>query len=449
MASKKRLELFLEESGSKLIEYEGYEGRNTVLCRICKKEFECRGKSLYRNYGTCKGCMRIQNRGHPQKYVDAAEKAGSVITLFKNDKNIFIMCGCCKRNVKVINSTLLKLGMCGMCSLKSNPEKIKNMKEKLASLGVEDAMPISKDVETVSGKRSYTLGGIQFTCTGCDELVTYTSDQHIDTWTGRCLSCRPDRHSQQEVNEKFEEYGFKLVGEYVERHEPVEAICPCGESVMIRLSDVVRGKRCKQCKGDRYKDTCNDRYGVSNVRKLPDVVEKGAKTRESKYGYRFPFEKNEIREKAAQNMGLLKDYIWSDGTVFIVQGYEPFFLKFLESTGRVQSRHITTRGSDMPKIKYPYEGKIRTYNPDVYLRGAKKSIVVEVKSIHTMLNREAEHQNYAKWEAADVYCESRGETFMVYFYDPKGKCIFKSNGWPEGRRLKFTEKTVEIVDEVD
>ena len=270
-SSYKKLKEFLESRGAKLIKYEGYYGENVVECGRCGEEFTCQNKPLWKNGGLCTSCFRHHNKGDdmtcPEKYRQVLTNSGSSIINYKNEKNINIFCGCCKRShIRVNKNTLLKLGLCGMCTFKDNPNKIKRMKDRLAELGVMDATPISADDFSV-----YALGGIEFPCINCGETTSYTSDQTINTWTGCCPTCRSGLYTQTEAANKFSDHGFKLVGKYTGRHSPVEVVCPCGEPAKMRLGDVMSGKKCKNCKSNRTRTTVMEKYGVDNVSKDPEI----------------------------------------------------------------------------------------------------------------------------------------------------------------------------------
>lgn len=59
-----------------------------------------------------------------------------------------------------------------------------------------------------------------------------------------------NKFSYEKVKMIFEEKGFKLLSsEYKTNNTKMDAICPCGKEISIRLSDVQRGRRCQECKG--------------------------------------------------------------------------------------------------------------------------------------------------------------------------------------------------------
>lgn len=131
------------------------------------------------------------------------------------------------------------------------------------------------------------------------------------------------------------------------------------------------------------KEKMQDKYGVSNPSQLEWVKTKKEETSLKNYGTRFPMQNSEHADKVSKNSYLLKEYIWKNGEISLVQGFEDKCLKELEEQGYLFS-DIKTDKKDMPIIWYEDENNIkRRYFPDIYIE--KDNLIIEVKSDWTML----------------------------------------------------------------
>jgi hypothetical protein len=100
-----------------------------------------------------------------------------------------------------------------------------------------------------------------------------------------------------------------------------------------------------------------------------------------------------------------------DGKKFKVQGYEPFFLKDLDSFGLTVADVIVPA----PPIRYKIGKRWHTYYPDFYI--PKSNTMVEIKSPYTMAKNK--RKNTAKWSWARM----SGYTMLVLVYDGKGRRV--------------------------
>jgi hypothetical protein len=67
--------------------------------------------------------------------------------------------------------------------------------------------------------------------------------------------------------------------EYLNNKMKLSLLCACGEVDSRKLCDIEKGKRCKKnCKLQRYKDTCVEKYGVQNVSQHPKIFAKITKS---------------------------------------------------------------------------------------------------------------------------------------------------------------------------
>lgn len=152
---------------------------------------------------------------------------------------------------------------------------------------------------------------------------------------------------------------------------------------------------------EKFKKTCMERYGVSNPNKLNSVklkvknshikkyggmgmgskitMDKIKSTNFKKYGTEIPMHNNNLFEKNKIAGFKLKEYIFPSGRKEKIQGYENFALNFLLKT--CSEDDIITNRKLIPKFSYDFEGKIRKYYPDIFVKS--KNLVIETKSSWT------------------------------------------------------------------
>jgi len=118
-------------------------------------------------------------------------------------------------------------------------------------------------------------------------------------------------------------------------------------------------------------------------------------------------------------------------------GWELTFMKFCDNND-----NIISWASEAIKIpyKHPFTGKQTVYVPDFFVlykdrNGRKRAEVVEIKPkkqsliesrVASAKDRAIVALNYAKWQAASVYCKRQGLTFRVIteddiFYNGKSR----------------------------
>ena len=118
-------------------------------------------------------------------------------------------------------------------------------------------------------------------------------------------------------------------------------------------------------------------------------------------------------------------------------GWELTFMKFCDNND-----NIIAWASEAIKIPYknPFTGKQTVYVPDFFVmyedrNGSKRAEVVEIKpkkqsiiesKVANAKDRAVVALNYAKWQAASVYCKRQGLTFRVIteddiFYNGKSR----------------------------
>jgi hypothetical protein len=102
--------------------------------------------------------------------------------------------------------------------------------------------------------------------------------------------------------------------------------------------------------------------------------------------------------------------------VIEVQGYEPFALDLIQQYVPVTDIEAG-KGSAVPVIPYYFEGKLRTYLPDIFI--PKKNLLIEVKSTRTfgLWDMSLIRKNIAKAKA----CIDLGYRFRLAIIHNQGR----------------------------
>lgn len=208
--------------------------------------------------------------------------------------------------------------------------------------------------------------------------------------------------------------------------------CNKAHETMYRIYTTTKGKDCcKKCAPKKYKETCQEKYGVDNTSKLPEIHDKIKETCLTKYGdknFRNPEKTKEtislkddnyysnIHEKykktclerfgvenssqspeifKKQQKARLKIKKYKNTNLYYQGSYELDFLDNFHNQIEIENGHY---------IKYDYNGKNKTYFPDFYL--PKLNAIVEVKSSY-IYNRWL-NKNLAKEKS----CIEQGYSFI-------------------------------------
>lgn len=287
-------------------------------------------------------------------------------------------------------------------------------KENLTEFCAECTKPVISGEECIAVERCHDLGfefveyknrNVEYICVCGNRTITHVSNLTREGRKAQCPKCQNNkfRNDQIKVAEYFTEHGCELLDEYTNRHTPVKYRCVCGTISTIRYADFIRGKRCKEtCKVAKFKEFCQENYGVDNVFQLEEVKEKSRQTCLKKYNVEYCMQDPTIQKKAmstafhTRKKVTYKDHIW------YVQGYEPFCIKDLLKNFK-PNEIIAGEDSDIPSSGYTFNGKRKVWHPDIYLPTIKK--LIEIKSTWTY-NKAAE-QIKAKIEQCDYDCELR------------------------------------------
>lgn len=147
------------------------------------------------------------------------------------------------------------------------------------------------------------------------------------------------------------------------------------------------------------------RYGVRRVGSNVEFHEKARKTTLQRYGVEFASQSNRVKRKIrrtvlertgyshyskdpewfAQNSGNRhkRREVEHCGRTLHLQGYEPQALQILSSVYGAERVFASYEQPDR-SVKYRFEGRTRTYHPDITVVGRHRSMDFEVKSDYTL-----------------------------------------------------------------
>jgi hypothetical protein len=121
------------------------------------------------------------------------------------------------------------------------------------------------------------------------------------------------------------------------------------------------------------------------------------------------------------------------GRKLSVQGYERQALEYLVSSGFRPSDILTEcEFGDGLKIRYKYRGRVRTYMPDIFIRG--ENIIVEVKSKSTLGLLNNKRRGWSMTCQKAIACHKRGFRFCLLLLTSSGKRIRLPKNWPYMRK---------------
>lgn len=231
----------------------------------------------------------------------------------------------------------------------------------------------------------------------------------------QCLKCQnnDNKHSIEHVKAVFESEGCELLEEtYINKHTSMSYRCRCGTISKITYGDLVRGKRCRQCKSDRTRETCIQKYGVDNPSKDPEIF-----------------------RKILANMLKKKEFVYGDKK-WRVMGYEQWCLEELINSGVDINTIYAGEDKEIPSIDYTFKGATHVWYPDIYVGGNK---VIEVKSTWTY--NMAPDKMLAKMSCCECDCElwiyeESGEIFDI-IYKINGEIKYKNNKLVLGEKLNL------------
>ena len=211
------------------------------------------------------------------------------------------------------------------------------------------------------------------------------------------------------LEEILEEGGATVLEEYPRYNQRllIKFMCSCGveTSKRFEMLYMYRYPYCEACslkkKAEKCKETCMEKYGVSNAGKIPEVIEKikdiwdtkfgghPKKTKEvqdkwnatclDKYGG-HPNQNKEVQAKSEATSYHYKEYMMPSGMIVKYQGYENLALD--ELVRQYEEEDILTGRTNIPTIDYYINETKHVYFPDIYIKSENK--IIEVKSEWTI-----------------------------------------------------------------
>lgn len=167
---------------------------------------------------------------------------------------------------------------------------------------------------------------------------------------------------------------------------------------------------------ERKKVSYMKKYGVENPMQHPDVITRSKNTSLEKYGVEYPMQNAEVNERATASAHRFKSVDIHGRRFNHLQGYEPQGIAYLIEKMGVDVNNIQS-GRKIPTIQYTFQGKKKTYFPDMYVED--RNLLVEIKCNYTYI-KELE-KNMAKREAT----LNSGYNFITIIFDEYGKDVIK------------------------
>lgn len=374
------------------------EERFTVYDRIIKGQL-------------CKKCGDKSKAFTYEQVKDYFEKHGCKLlsTEYTNSySTLLYMCSCKNKNPSRTTFNRFRQGhRCIRCG---------NIK---ADLEEAEKLMDEKNCKLITTYETYNDGNLEYKC-HCNKISTVKYKQFMathQTWKG-CNDCyiQSMRKSYNDVYDLFEEKGLVLLEKnYTDRCQKLSCICSCKRIANLSYSEVLRGRLCMGCASERREQTNLETYGVKNPFQSEEIKIKMRETMLERYGYEHNFQNPNILMQAINSSYRIKEYNAPNGTVFSVQGYEPFALDYIIKDLGINENDIITDCSKMPTFYYydPVKKTERRYYPDIYIE--KDNVIIEVKSRFTY--EEHKETNIAKFKAV----MKAGYNMEIYIFNRNGE----------------------------
>jgi hypothetical protein len=149
---------------------------------------------------------------------------------------------------------------------------------------------------------------------------------------------------------------------------------------------------------------------------LPTTYERKKVSYQEKYGVDNPMQHPDINEKSGINAYKFKAVDIYGRRFSHLQGFEPQGITYLIENMGIDVYDIQS-GRKVPTVNYKFDGKNKTYFPDMYVDS--KNLLVEVKCEYTYQNDL--EKNKAKREAAI----NSGYDYKTIIFDNKGKKVIE------------------------
>jgi len=235
--------------------------------------------------------------------------------------------------------------------------------------------------------------------------------------TGFCQSCQSQASKLDfsVIQATVEAHQMKLLTtaeEYTGNKQLLRLECKCGNPYQAVLSDIRTDKHCTDCKKIKYKETCQEKYGVDNAFQSEEIKTKIRRRNQELWGVDWPMQHAEMVKKAKHTAYSHRDFTFPSGNIVRIQGYEDIALRELLQEGITEDQ--IKMDEAVPTLDYTAEdGVARKYFADFYL--PHLNMLVEVKSTFTL------DSDRARNEAKFASIKTSGYTLRLMVYDNQGK----------------------------
>jgi hypothetical protein len=160
---------------------------------------------------------------------------------------------------------------------------------------------------------------------------------------------------------------------------------------------------------EQVKNKMKEKHGVEYPTQSKEIKEKIKQTNLKKYGFENLFQSSEVREKAKN----FKEYRTPSGSIWKVQGYEPFALNELFKI--YTEEQIRYCRKDVPRINYNVDNKTKYYFPDIFIPHENR--IIEVKSTRPY---KFKTDNIQRKKDATI---AAGYNYEIWIYNSKGERV--------------------------
>lgn len=282
-------------------------------------------------------------------------------------------------------------------------------------------------IQTVLTKTGHIVTSVDFTtrlvhyqCSHCMTMNQSHTHNLLHANKGRCSHCQNEsfRLTYEEVQKTVEEHGMTLLlpkDGYTYNKQLLPLLCRCERPHQAVLSDIRRDKHCVECKKEKCKASCLEKYGVENPFQYEAFKEKSKATCMTKFGFTHAMRHPDIIRKSIQSAYHKIEYELPSGEMIQLMGYEPIALEELYREGFSEEQ---VELINVPTFMYTDEyNKEHTYIPDMYIPHLHQ--IIEVKSPFT-LEQKKDH-NDAKFKK--VIHDGYSLRLMVYEKNGKRKVL--------------------------
>lgn len=209
----------------------------------------------------------------------------------------------------------------------------------------------------------------------------------------------------------------KLLGEYNGNAKHMEFRClRCGNHGSAAAVCIKRDEFCWKCGQDKYDANVIEKYGSKRAFYAMQRRRKKV-TMLKRYGVEHALQNKDSFDKMVTSSWRRKEYKLGKRTV-TVQGYEPQALDWLIKNTYIKPEEIKCgRDKEVPVIPYKWEGKSRSYHPDIFV--PRLNLVIEVKAVRTYVSDLG--RNLEKARSTKI----QGYKYMFLVMNDKGERLDK------------------------